>query len=199
MAVELSEVDRLILDRWAEVMGLLEAHRTLQDRLDEQIQIVSDRVQRWARPLGFDVACSPRDSEIYAWRPSWYDKRKDLSRVELTVGGFSPIGFRKVDAPYPYVWVYTGNLEEFRVKEPERIALGQHFRAALGDGAREWEAHDVDDSNGPLGRYLMSYDSAHRARLLARPEALFTFCTEQFPVLFALADIIDAELQKLAR
>lgn len=199
MSVEFSDVDRLILERWMEVTGLLDAHRGLQDRLEEQIRIVSDRVERWARPLGFDVTCSPRDSEIYAWRPNWYDKRKEVSRVWLTLGGFCPIGFRKVDAAHPYLWVYTDDLEHFRVKEPERMAFAQALRAALGNAAQDWEAHDVDDSDSPLGRYLLSYDNSQRARLLAEADALFTFCTEHFPTLFTLADVIDNELKKLGR
>jgi hypothetical protein len=198
MAVDFTDVERLMLERWSDVTGLMEAHRALQDRLEEQLQIVADRIGRWARPLGFEVDCSPREAEINAWRPSWADRRKD-PRVYLTLGGICPIGFRKVDVAQPYLWVYTSHLADYRIKEPERVAFAHSLRAALGASAKEWEAHDVDDLDGPLGRYVTGYDSSQRAKLLLDGDALFTFCTEQFPILFAIGDTIDVELQKIAR
>ena len=121
MSIMFNDVERLILERWPEVVGLIDAHETLQDRLEEQIQIVADRVGRWARPHGFEVDSSPRFAEINAWRPAWADRRKE-PRVFLTVGGFYPAGFRKVDAAYPYARVYTMNLADYKLKEPQRTA-----------------------------------------------------------------------------
>jgi hypothetical protein len=198
MAIMFNDVERLILERWNEVVGLIDAHETLQDRLEEQIQIVADRVGRWARPQGFEVDSSPRFAEINAWRPAWADRRKD-PRVFLTVGGFYPLGFRKVETSHPYVWVHTSNLEQYKLKEPQRIEFAHALRTALGERAREWEAHDVDDLKGPLGSYLVEYDETLCAKLLLDPDGLFEFCTKHFPTLFALADTIDAELQRLKK
>ena len=94
MSIIFNDVERLILERWPEVVGLIDAHETLQDRLEEQIQIVADRVGRWARPHGFEVDSSPRFAEINAWRPAWADQRKE-PRVFLTVGGFYPAWVQK--------------------------------------------------------------------------------------------------------
>ena len=198
MSVVFNDVERLILERWTEVMGLIGAHETLQDRLEELIQVVTERVGRWARPQGFEVDSSPRNAEINAWRPAWADRRKD-PRVFLTVGGLCPIGFRKVDSAHPYLWVYTSNLADYKLKEPQRIAFAQALRTGLGDRAREWEAHDVDDLGSPLGRYLVEYDNAFRAKLLVDSDALFDFCKKHFPTLFSLADMIDADLQRLGK
>jgi hypothetical protein len=198
MSIIFNDVERLILGRWTEVVGLIEAHDTLQDRLEEQIQIVAERVGRWARPQGFEVDSSPRVAEINAWRPAWADRRKD-PRVFLTVGGFYPIGFRKVEASHPYAWVITSNLEQYKLKEPQRTAFAHALRTALGERAKEWEADDVDDLESPLGRYLVEYDNTFRAKLLLDPDALFEFCTRHFPTLFSLADTIDAELQRLGK
>jgi hypothetical protein len=196
MSIQFNDVERLIMERWTEVTGLIEAHETLQDRLEEQIETVADRIGRWARPQGFDVDSSPRDVEINAWKPAWADRRKE-PRVFLTVGGFYPIGFRRVDAAHPYLWVRAENLAEYRLRETQRTAFAHDLRAALGEGAREWEAHDVDDLEGPLGRYLSEYDDTFRAKLLPDSDALFDFCTKHFPTLFSLADVIDAQLQRL--
>ena len=198
MSIMFNDVERLILERWPEVVGLIDAHETLQDRLEEQIQIVADRVGRWARPHGFEVDSSPRFAEINAWRPAWADRRKE-PRVFLTVGGFYPAGFRKVDAAYPYAWVYTMNLADYKLKEPQRTAFAHALRTALGDRAIEWDADDVDDLEGPLGRYLVEYDNTFRAKLLLDPDALFAFCTTHFPNLFSVADTIDSELQRLGK
>ena len=198
MSVVFNDVERLILERWTEVMGLINARETLQDRIEEQIQNVAERVGRWAGPEGFEVDSSPRLAEINAWRPAWADRRKD-PRVFLTVGGFCPIGFRKVEWAHPYLWVYTLNLKDYKLKEPQRIAFAQALRAALGAQAKEWEAHDVDDLEGPLGKYLTEYDNTFRAKLLLDPDALFEFCTKHFPTLFSLADIIEAKLQELTK
>jgi hypothetical protein len=198
MLVEFTDVERLVLERWTDVMGLIDVHRALQDRLEEQINIVTDRVGRWARPLGFDVECSPREAQIHGWRPSWADRRKP-ARVYFTIGGFCPIGFRKVVDPYPYLWVLTEKLEEYKVKEPERLAFAQALRGALGESARDWDAQDVDDKDAPLGRYLTQYDNAQRARLLLDSDTLFNFCIEHLPAVFALADVVDSELKKLEK
>jgi hypothetical protein len=113
------------------------------------------------------------------------------------LGGFCPIGFRKVDANYPYLWVNTYPLDRFKVKPPDRVRFARGLRAALGDNARTWEAQDIDDADHPLGRYLRQYDNAARARLLLEADSFLAFAKEHLPDLFGLAEIIDLELQKL--
>jgi len=154
-----SDMDQLVLQRWTDVVGLLEAHRGVQDRIEEMIEVVGERVARWARPLGF----------------------------------------RKTDAKHPYQWVYIEGLSNYRMKEPERIAFAGTLRSALGDQAKSWEADGVDDTECPLGRYVTGISNIERAQLVSSPEALFAFVVEQYPRLFALADVIDAELKKLDR
>ena len=198
MSFAYSEMDQLILQRWNDVMGLIEAHREVQDRIEEMIDAVGERVARWARPLGFETTVQRRDAEFLAWRPGWSDRRKG-EKVVLVLGGFCPDGFRKVDERHPFQWVYIGNLANFRCKEPERAIFSQALRAALGDHARSWEAQGVNEADYPLGRYLTSIRDADRAQLISRPDALFSFVTENFAPLFQIADVIDAELVKLAK
>jgi len=196
MSTEFNDVERLILERWADVTGLLDARESLQDRIEEQIQTVAERVGRWAVSHGYEVDSSPRLAEINAWRPAWADRKKD-PRVFLTVGGFCPIGFRKITWAHPYLWVYTANLKDYKLKEDQRTAFARALRRALGSQATEWEGHDVDDLEGPLGRYLTQYDNTFRAKLLLNPNALFEFCIQHFPTLFGIADLIEAELRRL--
>jgi hypothetical protein len=197
MSAMYSEVDRLVLERWDDVRALIEAQRRVQDRIEQVIGIVKERLARWAEPQGYLVDARARDSEIHAWPTAWDDKRKG-PRAQLVIGGFCPNGFRKLDVPGPYLWLHTGTLENFKVKEPQRKSLAQALRAALGPDAPNWDAHGVDD-DGPLGRYLTGLDNSARAELVSSPDALFEFCTAHFPTLFALVPTVQPELDKFAR
>ncbi len=197
MADSYTDLDRLILERWTDVVGLINAHKEVQDHVEAVVETVAERVARWARDQDFESDVSARDAQFYVWRPAWYDKRKGESRVTFILGGFCPAGFRKVNDPHPYLWVDTSALEHFKVKEPERIRFAQGLRSALGDHARDWEAEGLDDADLPLGRYLREYDNEARAKLLLDPDALFAFCTQHLPTVMGLADVVDAELKRL--
>ena len=45
----------------------------------------------------------------------------------------------------------------------------------------------------------IGHRNTFRVKLLLDPDALFEFCTKLFESLFALADTIDAELQRLGK
>ena len=190
-----TDMDRLVLERWPDVLGLIEAQKTAQDHIEAALESVGDRITRWVREQGFDGEMKPRQAEYHAWRPGWYDKRRVDAKVRLTLGGFCPAGYRKVDDKYPYLWINTYSLESFKVKPPDRVKFGQALRSALGDEARTWEDEHIDDADGPLGRYLRQYDNAARARLMMDPENLLAFFKEHLPTLFGLADRIDHELK----
>jgi hypothetical protein len=190
-----SDMDQLVLQRWADVVGLIEAHRSAQDRIEEMIEVVGERVARWARPLGFETSVETKDAEFRAWRPHWSEKRKD-PKVVLALGGFCPTGFRKMDARHPYQWVYIEGLSNYRMREPERTAFAQSLRIALGGEAKSWDADDVDDADHPLGRYLTTIGDKDRAAIISNPDALLAFANEHLLPLFQLADTIEAELNK---
>jgi hypothetical protein len=193
-----SDMDRLIIERWSDVTGLIEAHEDTQNRIEQMIEVVGERLSRWARPRGYEIETQGKGAEFKAAKSSWIDRRKG-ARVQLTVGGFCPTGYKKMDADHPYLWVHIDNLASFRFKEPELVAFSHALRTALGTEARSWEASDVDDTDGPLGRHLTSISDMDRAQLIASEDALFDFVTAHFPTLFALSDIIDAELAKMQR
>lgn len=191
-----SDMDRLVLERWPDILGLIEAHKATQDQIEAALDTVGDRITRWVREQGFDGVMEARQGEYHVWRPEWYDKRREEAKVLLTIGGFCPAGYRKVNDKYPYLWVNTYTLERFKVKAADRASFGQALRAALGDEVRNWEDEHVDEADGPLGRYLRQYDNAARARLVLESDALFLFCKEHLPTLFGLADVVDAELKR---
>jgi hypothetical protein len=193
-----SDMDQLILQRWTDVVGLIDAHRNTQNRIEEMIEVVGERLARWARPMGFETNVDAREAEFYAWRPSWSEKRKD-PKVVLVLGGFCPMGFRKTDVAHPFQWVFIDGLSNYRMKEAERAMFARSLRIALGDEAKSWEADDVDDEDQPLGRYLTKISDKDRSSIISSPDALFAFANEHFPALFQLADTIEAELNKIGR
>ena len=48
-----------------------------------------------------------------------------------------------------------------------------------------------------MGHHLTTISDQERVQLVSSADAMFDFVTVQFPVLFELADPIEAELQKL--
>ena len=167
MSFVYSEMDQLILKRWSDVVGLIEAHKETQDRMEEMITLTGERLDRWARPLGYEVDTDLKEPEFQFWRLAWSDKRRG-PKVKMTLGGFCPIGYRRTEHKHPYLWLYTETLENFRVKEAERIALAHSLRTALGDDAKHWDADGVDDASSPLGRYLSQVGDVERARIHIR-------------------------------
>jgi len=193
-----SDLDRLVLERWMDVKNLAEAQRDVQDRIEQVVEIAGERIGRWLREQGYESECEAGDGEIAAWRPTWADRRKG-PMVKLLLGGVCPLGFRKSDEANAYLWVYTGGLEDFRVKEPGRIAFAADLRKELGPEAVHWEDHETDDTESPLGRYLKEFGIREQCELVSSPEALLAFATEQYPKIFVLSDAIDACLGRLQK
>ena len=76
MSFAYSDMDQLILQRWPDVMGLIDAHRGVQERIEEMLDIVGERIARWARPLGYETRVEARDAVFHAWRPAWSDQQR---------------------------------------------------------------------------------------------------------------------------
>lgn len=198
MSSSYSDLDRLVLERWMDVKNLAEAQRDVQDRIEQVVEIAGERIGRWLREQGYESECEAGDAEILAWRPTWAERRRG-PMVSLVLGGFCPPGFRKSDETHPYLWVYTGGLEGFRVREPGRIAFAADLRRELGSEAARWEDDDTDDADSPLGRRLREFSAREQCELVSSPEALVSFAMEQYPKIFVLSDAIDACLGRLQK
>ena len=195
---ELTEVDRLVLDRWSEVRGLLDAYRQVQDRIEERIETIEERLQRWAKEQGYEIAVDAKQAVISAYLPSWFDKRRG-ARVCLVLGDFCPLGYRKVGAQYPYLAVYAGNLENFKIRREGRLDFAEALRQQLGEQAKEWHDPAVDDAENPLWRDLREYDERVRCALAADPAKLYEFAVKHLPELFQLSGFISAALERLPK
>ena len=193
-----SDLDRLVLERWMDVRNLAEAQRDVQDRIEQVVEIAGERIGRWLREQGYESECAAGDVEISAWRPAWAERRRG-PMVSLVLGGFCPAGFRKSVEEHPYLWVYTGGLEDYRVREAGRIAFAADLRRELGAEAGHWEDHDCVEATTPLGRFLVNLGVREQCEIISSPEALVAFATEHYPKLLALSDAIDACISRLPR
>ena len=150
MSVVFNDVERLILERWTEVIGLLDARETLQDRLEEQIKLVADRVGRWASPTGISgrqltARCGNQCMETRVGRSA--EGAKGISNG----GWLLSSRFRKSGHAASLSMGIYNPLKRYKLKDSERTTFAQALRTALNNGAKEWEAHDVDDLRAPLG------------------------------------------------
>jgi len=196
MATEYTDVDRLILGRWDDVMGLFDAHGELQDHVEEMIDEVGERLERWLEGRGYGVTSEGKAPAYYIAKDDWFVKRKDDYTVYFEIGGFAPRGYRKVKDDHPYAWLHTANLEFLRMRETERIEFAKALRQELGELAKNWAHEDVDDADSPLGRAFVDIKDADRVDLISDPDKLFEFATKACEELFALADPIDRVLAR---
>jgi hypothetical protein len=196
MATEYTDVDRLILGRWQDVMGLLEAHEELQDRMEEVIDDVGNRLERWLEERGYEVKSESKAPSFWVGKANWFNRRKDDWAICFEIGGFAPFGFRKVREDHPFSWLHTGNLEFLRMKEAERIDFARALRQELGDVAKNWAHKNVDEADAPLGRYFTEISDRDRVELIADPDKLFEFATKACEELLTLTEPIDRVLAR---
>jgi len=196
MATEYSDVDRLILDRWQDVMALIDAHVEVQDRVEEVVDEVGERLGRWLEDRGYTVNTESKGPSYYIGKDDWYHKRKDDFLIYFEIGAFAPVGFRKVKEDNPYAWLHTENLEFLKMKDPERVEFAKALRQELGDAAKSWANKNIDDADGPLGRYFTDIKNADRIELIADPDKLFDFGRKACEDLLTLAGPIDRVLAK---
>jgi len=195
MATNYTDVDRLILERWQDVLGLRAAFDDLQDRIRDTIADVGGRLARWGKEFGYEIETVAKESRIHAWKASWANRRGEPA-LYFTLEGFAPVGYRKVDADSPSIWLITRDLDTIKMKEAERAEFVRQLKAALGDRAREWENDDTDPTDEPLGKYFSEVTLQDRVSMVAEPDKLYDFASRAFQSAFTLSDAIDQTLAK---
>jgi hypothetical protein len=152
---------------------------------------VGEELAKWADQRGYSLETDARGAEYMLWKSDWANRRNDAA-VWLTVGGFAPEGYRKCKSDHPYIWVGLA-LENLRVKSSLHTEFVRELRTALGDGLKDWQDPEVEDSH-PLGRYLKDYDDSQRLQWMITPAGLTEFVKSAFEQLFPLAEPIDKVL-----
>jgi hypothetical protein len=194
MPTTYTDVDRLLLERWNDTRGLLDAYEELQDRIHDVIDEVGARLSEWAQAQGYNLDTEAKTPAFSIYRSTWLSRRRDTPLVYLELANFAPIGYRRVKENHPDLWLYTENLQTLRMKEPERVQFSRDLRAQLGDAAAEWKHDDSSDADYPLGKQLSEVSDADRVRLVSDTDVLFDFSTKALTSAFVLSDTIDKAL-----
>jgi hypothetical protein len=197
MPVAYTDVDRLILDRWEETQGFLEAYEELQDRMQEAFADVGKRLERWASSKGYKSDTDSKAPYFSLYRPTWENRRRDDALVYFGLEDCGPIGYRRTEGSHPSLWVHTRDLAGTKIKESDRIRFAEDLRSRLGKLAEEWHHDDASDLEYPLGKTFVDVNGSDRARFASSPEELFTFVTNAFEQAFPLANAIDQALTAL--
>ncbi|MCC7178694.1 MAG: hypothetical protein IT177_09920 [Acidobacteria bacterium] len=190
-----TDVDRLMLDRWAEVSALVDAHDELLRRMSEVVRSVGNRVGTWLEEQGYVWDLVEKEASLCAWKREWEKPRND-SLVLLQFADFAPLGFGEVMEAHPWVWVRIEGLERIKLREADRARFARDLRARLGPAAAKWEHADCEDDSTPLGRYFPEISDQERAAMLAHPARLVEFLEAGFKELFELEPAISETLRK---
>ena len=196
MSSHYTDVDRLILERWNEVLDLQDAFKDLTDRMRDTVEDVLVKAERWLDEQGYRCAYDVKLPEISAWKPSW-EARRGQPGIRLVVGEFAPIGYGKVRSDHPFLWVMTATLDLMKMKEAERIQFARQLRQTLGPSAAKWDDREVSDADSPLGRYVNELPEQERVALAAQPQKMLEFVQAGFTELFELAEGIDASFPRV--
>jgi hypothetical protein len=189
-----NDVDMMILRRWDEVMALREPYDDLLDHMRDTIEPVCEKVAEWLESERYEYSYDVKDPSISAWKPAW--GRKNDGFITLVISEFAPLGYGRVRAETPYLWLMTGELERLKMKEATRIQFARDLKSTLGSAASSWEHEDADEASEPLGRYCSDFSDTKRVDLMTHPSKLVDFLKEGFAALFELAPAIDATLAK---
>jgi hypothetical protein len=196
MPTSYTDVDRLILDRWEDTKGLIEAYEDLQERMRDVIEGVGERLAVWGTENGYTIDTDAKRPEFYAYKPEWQNRRRDDAVVYFLLSGFAPFGYRNVKDDHPWLWLQTANLQMLKKGEPERQQFARDLRTRLGEQATAWSHEDADEADSPFGRYLTDVTDKDRLQLISDPDALYEFATKAFTEAFALSEAIDETLAK---
>jgi hypothetical protein len=196
-AASYTDVDRLILDRWEDTQGFLEAYEDLQDRMQQILSDVEVPLERWASTHGYKSYADARSASFGIYRPNWENRRRDDALVYFALEDCAPIGYRRVKAEHPSLWFYTEGLQATKTKEADRVRFASDLRAKLGGLADEWRHDDATETEYPLGKKLSDVKDLDRVRLVSDPDDLFKFVTGALEQAFPLADAVEQTLAQL--
>jgi hypothetical protein len=189
MAETLTELDELLLGRWHDAVGIRDALKELEERLQNRLEAVAERLRPWLDERGyvlFDVGTRNADLEVV--KPTWL-KTKNEPLIWISVFALFPYGFRKVEEEHPFIWLYSKGLPKNEV-EPFRAELAHRLK----NRPERW-INDECDLYCPAGMYITSHGDKERIDLARSEETLEDFVKTNLLPMLALGDDIDAALE----
>jgi hypothetical protein len=192
--VHYTDIDRVILARWTEVIALRRAFDELIGRMKDAVGAGVAKAERWAADRGYLVRSNVKEPSLDIWKPEWNGKRNGEPAIYFTIAGFAPVEYGRDDADQPWLWLNTEGLSKFKMNESDRMQFARALRFALGpELAARWDNPDVVDVSEPLGRYCREVTEAERVRWMSNPEELAAFITKSVDEVMTLAPAIDQQ------
>lgn len=185
----LTELDDLLLERWHDAIGIRDALKELEERLQNRLETVAERLRPWLDEKGyvlFDVGTKNADLDIV--KPTWL-KSKSEALIWISVFALFPYGYRKVEEEHPFIWIYSKGLPK-NEWEPFRAELTHRLK----NRPERW-INDECDAYCPAGMYITSHGDKERIDLVRSEEALEDFIKTNLSPMLALGEDIDAALE----
>lgn len=193
-----TDVDRLMLNRWTEVVALREAFDTLLERMEDTIEGALKKTERWTDEKGLKTEIDLKEPNLDVWKPEWA-KRRDEPAVCFRIGEFAPLEFGRVEHDHPWLWLITADVAGFKLNEEGRVQFARQLRAELGQAVTRWDNPDAVEADEPLGRYCIEVTDADRVRWMSQPDELTEFLTRGIDELMTLAPAIDTVLARFKK
>lgn len=150
MTVRFDDVDKLVVEKWAAVSELVEAHAAVERKVRDLVDETGTALAPWTKGhLGFNLETRAKDGEFWLVKPEWrLSEDKDVPVACLVLGGFTAsVAFAADDRFYACVYCHDDKSRGY-VRTPFREAL----LAEIGPARETW-ATDTDKTC-PLNQYL---------------------------------------------
>ena len=193
-----TDVDRMILKRWDEVIALRDAFDELLDRMEDVVDATLQRVSTTLAER--DLACEfdVRRAVLWFWKREW-SSRKSNAGMWFEVSDCVPLQYTKGVGNHPIMWFKTEEFSKFKVRESSED-FARALRSALTPNLlKQWGHHEANLADAPLGRECTEIPEAERVRLMTEPDALHTFLVARVDECLELVPAIDATLKKMTR
>lgn len=185
----LTELDRLLLERWPDAMGLWQAIKDLEDRLGDSLKRVADRLTPWLTDQGFNVVgVSTKDAGVEFAHSHWLNKSEE-PLIAASIAELFPFGYRRVKDEHPYLWLYAETLPE-----DQRELFHSETTRKLKNHADGW-INENCDADWPVGRYFTTHGDKERIALASSEEALEQFMKARLQEFAAICPVLTESLK----
>lgn len=189
MAEPLTNVDLLLLDRWADTTGIRDAIKELEERLANRLNAVAERLRPWLEAKGFVLLdVETKYAAVNVGKAGWV-KNKEEVWVYITIAALFPFGYRRVEEEHPHVWIRSDGLSRSE-QEAFQTEVSNRFKNRPGEWLNEECSRDW-----PAGRYIKTHGDVERSRLAQSEDAMEAFMKAELEPLLALGDDVDAALR----
>jgi hypothetical protein len=186
----LSQVDSMLLGRWADAVAFREAMADLEDRLAAGLETAAESLRPWLEEQGYGfLDIESKYARVNVARSGWINRKSKQPWVWFTLDALLPHGYRKVQEDRPLVWVVTRNLER-----DDRVTFQGHLASKIVGKEADWVNEDCG-RDYPLGRYLTAPSDRERLALALAPESLASFARDALTSMFAFGDDVEAALR----